>query len=91
MSQADTRNAQRLRRCAEPHASCFVTAVPSDEDGKDTIMRPRNFRMAVRYRLGVNVLKEEIPCPLCEQPINTFGHHASGDLIVHNGPQRDHS
>ena len=34
------------------------------------IMRPRNFRTAVAYRLGVPLLKEEIPCPLCEQPIN---------------------
>ena len=94
VSQADVRNAQRLRRCAQPHASCFVTAVPSDEDGKDTIMRPRNFRMAVRYRLGVNVLKEEIPCPLCKQTITVSGDHAtccakSGDLITRHNSLRN--
>ena len=28
------REAQRLRRCAQPHSAGFITAVPSQEDGK---------------------------------------------------------
>ena len=60
------REAQRLRRCAQPHASCFVTAVPSEEDGRDTILKPQNFRIAVKYRFGVPVLANEIPGPLCK-------------------------
>jgi len=89
IDNADTRGAQRLRR-AQPHACGFITAVPSDDDGKDTILPPRNFRIAVAYRLGVTVINKEIPCPLCTQLINTFGDHAtcctkSGDLIIrHN-------
>ena len=55
VDQADTRGAQRLRRAAQPHACGFITAVPSDEDGKDTLLRPRIFRTAVAYRLGVPV------------------------------------
>ena len=58
--RANDREAQRLRRCAQPHASGFVTAVPSEEDGRDTILKPRNFRIAVAYRLGVPVLSEGI-------------------------------
>ena len=87
---ADTRGAQRLRRAAQPHACGFITAVPSDEDGKDCLLRPRNFQIAVAYRLGIPVLDKEIACPLCMQPINIFGDHAtcctkSGDLIIrHN-------
>src|SRR5690348_14630980 len=50
------REAQRLRRCAQPHASGFITALPSEEDGRDTILKPRNFRIAVAYRLGVPVI-----------------------------------
>ena len=90
VDSSDARGAQRLRRAAQPHACGFITAVPSDEDGKDTLLRPRNFRIAVAYRLGMKVLDEEIPCPLCKQIINTFGDHATcctkqGDLIVwHN-------
>ena len=47
VDQADTRGAQRLRRAAQPHACGFITAVPSDEDGKDALLRPRIFRTAV--------------------------------------------
>src|SRR6185437_6259406 len=59
------REKQRLLRVAQPHAGAFVTAVPSDVDGFHTILRPRNFRVAVAYRLGVAVLPSELPCPLC--------------------------
>jgi len=88
------REAQRLRRCAQPHASGFITAVPSQEDGKECILKPRNFQVAVAYRLGVRVLKEEISCPLCEQPVDTFGDHAtcctkSGDRIIRHNALRN--
>jgi len=51
------------------------------------LLRPRNFQIAVAYRLGVPVLDHEIPCPLCKQPINIFGDHATccakkGDVII---------
>ena len=71
------REAQRLRRCAQPHANGFITTVPSEEDGRDTLLKPRVFRTAVAYRLGVPVLDKEIPCPLCKQTINIFGDHAT--------------
>ena len=91
---ADTRGAQRLRRAAQPHACGFITAVPSDEDGKDCLLRPRNFQIAVAYRLGIPVLDKEIACPLCMQPIDIFGDHAtcctkSGDLIIRHNSLRN--
>jgi hypothetical protein len=94
VDNSDERGAQRLRRAAQPHACGFITAVPSDEDGKDTLLRPRNFRIAVAYRLGMYVLDEEIPCPLCQQTINKFGDHAtcctkSGDLIIRHNSLRN--
>jgi len=87
VSQADTRGAQ-------PHACGFLTAVPSDEDGKDTVMRPRNFRVAIAYRLGVPLLNAEISCPMCTQIIDINGDHAtccakSGDLIVRHNTLRN--
>ena len=39
VENSDARGAQRLRRAAQPHACGFITAVPSDEDGKDTLLR----------------------------------------------------
>jgi hypothetical protein len=88
------REAQRLRRVAQPHAGSFITAVPSEEDGNDTILRPRNFRIAVAYRLGVPVLAESISCPMCKQTIDKSGDHAtccthSGDLIVRHNAVRN--
>ena len=94
VDQADTRGAQRLRRAAQPHACGFITAVPSDEDGKDTLLRPRIFRTAVAYRLGVPVVDQEIPCPLCKQPINVFGDHATccakkRDIVIRHNALRN--
>ena len=88
------REAQRLRRCARPHASGFITAVPSQEDGRECILKPRNFEVAVAYRLGVPVMKEEVSCPLCEQTIDVFGDHAaccakSYDRIVRHNSLRN--
>ena len=71
------RDARRLLRCAQPHASGFVTAVPSKEDGDEAIMSPHHFRTAVLYRLGIPLLTDEIPCPLCTQPIYPNGDHAT--------------
>ena len=93
-SALDERGKQRLLRVAQPHAGGFVTAVPSEEDGKDTILRPRVFRTAIKYRLGVPVLSNEILCPLCTQTITVYGDHAtccakSGDLITRHNTLRN--
>ena len=77
IDQSDARGAQRLRRAAQPHACGFVTAVPSDEDGKDTLLRPRQFQIAIAYRLGIYVVDKEISCSLCKQIIDKFGDHAT--------------
>jgi hypothetical protein len=88
------REAQRLMRVAQPHAGGFVTAVPSEDDGNDTVLRPRTFRTAIAYRLGVPVLNEKISCPMCMQTIDRLGDHAtcctkSGDLIVRHNSIRN--
>ncbi len=58
------------------------------------MLHPRNFQIAVAYRLGVPVLNGEIACPLCMQPINKFGDHAtcctkSGDMIIRHNSMRN--
>ena len=94
VDQSDTRGVQRLTRVAQPHACGFITAVPSVEDGYETLLRPNIFRTAVAYRLGVPLLKDEIPCPLCKQTINIFGDHAtccanSGDRTTRHNSIRN--
>ena len=56
-SAPDEREKQRLLRVARPHAGSFVTAVPSEEDGQDCLLKPRLYRIAVAYRLGLPVLQ----------------------------------
>ena len=93
-SAPDEREKQRLLRVAQPHAGSFITAVPSNEDGSDTILGPRIFRTAVLYRLGLPVLNQQKPCPLCMQPINVYGDHATccarkGDIVFRHNAVRD--
>ena len=88
------REKQRLRRVAQRHACGYITAVPSDEDGKDTLLRPRLFRISVAYRLGIPVINEDTPCPLCQQPINVYGDHSvcctkEGDVIIRHNSLRN--
>ena len=84
---SDQRERQRLRRLTEPHAGSWITAVPSNEDGYDTVMAPKLFRVAVAYRLGIQVVPLGISCPRCMQTVDIMGDHASccsrgGDLTV---------
>jgi hypothetical protein len=93
-SAPDDREKQRLLRVARPHAGSFVTAVPSEEDGQDCLLKPRLYRTAVAYRLGLPVLNNEIPCPLCMQPINIYGDHAiccakNGDIVIRHNSLRN--
>ena len=76
-SAPNEREAQRLRRLAKPRAGAFVTAVPSEDDGPQAVMRPRVFRVAIAYRLGAPLLPTEIPCPTCMQIFDILGDHAS--------------
>jgi hypothetical protein len=71
------RERQRLNRLKCEHAGAWVCAVPSSLDGNDTVMRPRNFQVAVSMRLGLPVLDEEKSCSLCMQIIDVFGDHAA--------------
>ena len=88
------RERRRLLLVTEPHAGAFVTAVPSTEDGTDTVMRPQVFRTAVAYRLGVPVVPSGVLCPLCMHTVDPLGDHAAcctknGDLIVRHNRVRN--
>ena len=92
VDQADTRGAQRLRRAASPHACGFITAVPSDEDGKQLCYALESFKPP--SLTASEFLDQEIPCPLCKQPINVFGDHATccakkGDMVIRHNALRN--
>jgi len=74
---ASQRERQRLGRLQCEHSGAWICAVPSTLDGNDTVMRPRNFQVAVSMRLGLPVLLEEKSCSLCMQIIDVYGDHAA--------------
>jgi hypothetical protein len=71
------RERQRLRRLTCDHAGAWISAVPSVTDGQDTVMKPRNFQVSAKVRLGVPVLKQEVICSLCKQTVDVLGDHAA--------------
>jgi hypothetical protein len=76
ITESNPREAQRLRRLDSPHANAWLTALPSTTDGKDTVMTPLAFRIAVFRLLGLPVLPSPVACPLCQQTIDLLGDHA---------------
>jgi len=74
ITQSNERDAQRLRRLDSAHANAWITALPSTVDGKDTVMNPISFRLAVCRLLGLPVFPSPVPCPLCQQTMDRRRH-----------------
>ena len=93
-SAACLRESRRIDRLSSPHACSWVTALPSSNDGSDTIMEPKVFRTSVRRLLGLPVFPSPVSCPLCMQTMDVYGDHAvccsgAGDLIVRHNRVRN--
>jgi len=91
---ATQRERQRLKRLDAKHANSWITAFPSALDGRDTIMEPKVFRVAVARLLGLPLLKESLSCPLCMQIMDIYGDHALcckkiGDTITRHNKLRN--
>jgi len=87
---ANPRERQRLNRLQCEHSGAWISAVPSNHDGNDTIMRPRNFQVAIAMRLGLPVLDVERSCSLCMQTIDVFGDHAACCSVSSDRIHRHH-
>lgn len=93
LDKADKREKQRLSRLKCEHANAWVTALPSETDGKDTILPPPVFIAATCRLLGLPVMKSN-PCPQCEQKMDSLGDHAiccrkTGDTITRHNRLRN--
>jgi hypothetical protein len=84
------RDRQRLNRLKCEHSGAWISAVPSTHDGNDTVLRPRNFQVAIAMRLGLPVLDEEKRCSLCTQTIDVFGDHAACCSVSSDRIHRHH-
>ena len=72
----DQRGKARLNSLAMMRAGDWLNTVPVRALGLH--LRPREFIVAAKYRLGVRVYHESGPCPACGEDSDTFGDHAVG-------------
>ena len=79
----------RLRSLLLPFAGAWLSAPPSRALGFR--LRPREFRLLVRYRLGLPMADAARPCPMCPDTLDQRGLHAAscknypGITARHNG------
>ena len=83
----------RLASLGLPRAGCWLNATPIPPLGLR--LRPSEFVMASRVRLGCPVYELEGPCPLCLQPSDRYGDHAlrcgtGGERITRHNTLRIH-
>lgn len=93
LKKADKREKQRLSRLTCEHANAWVTALPSETDGKDTVLPPEVFIAATGRLLGLPVMKST-SCPQCEHNMDSLGDHAiccrkTGDTITRHNRLRN--
>eukprot|EP00731_Ephydatia_muelleri_P034389 Em0057g21a len=88
LSSASLVNKARMLSVSPPHASSWITAIPSTS--LKLHLDSAEYQMAIRWWLGLNT-SEASPCPFCpELVLDPLGHHAAscrhgGDVVTrHN-------
>ena len=87
------REVARLNSLGLPRAGAWLNSPPIPALGLH--LRPTEFTMAVKLRLGCKVYGKEGPCPACLKPSDTYGDHALccgswGERITRHNHLRDH-
>ena len=87
------REIARLASLSLPQAGAWLFATPIPALGLH--LRPSEFTMAARYRLGCDVFESDGPCPACLQYSDSMGDHAlccghGGERITRHNNLRDH-
>lgn len=75
-----------------PHAGDWLTVLPSNNLGLHLL--DSEFRLCLRYWLGVPLASDFFPCPICSRPADPSGDHAlacggNGDRSVRHNALRD--
>jgi hypothetical protein len=88
----DVREIARLTSLGLPHAGDWLNVLPSPTLGLH--MRPAEFVVSVKYRLGVPVFSTAGQCPACSRHSDALGDHAiscgyQGERIARHDSLRD--
>ncbi|KAL5478144.1 hypothetical protein EMCRGX_G025033 [Ephydatia muelleri] len=93
LQQSSVADKARLLSVSSPHASAWLSVVPSP--GLGLSLDPNEHQMAIKWWLGLNISPGSPPCALCpEHPLDPLGHHAvtckrGGDAISRHNKLRD--
>ena len=93
LSESSTADKARLLSVSSPHASSWLSAIPSPSLG--LILDPNEHQMAIKWWLGLDTSPGSPPCALCsEHALDPLGHHAltckrGGDAVSRHNMLRD--
>ena len=93
VEDGDAEEMARLKSLTLPHAGDWLNVVPSTALGLH--LRPQEFVMVARYRLGLPLYTKDGPCPACHRLSDRQGNHAmccgsGGERIARHNHLRDH-
>ena len=77
-----------LQSVRQQGTGAFLNVVPSPTLG--LYIPPREFTLAIKYRLGLPVYPNPGPCPLCQKDSDIYGDHAISACIVSGDRTRRH-
>ena len=93
LSESSTADKARLLSVSSPHASSWLSVIPSP--GLGLSLDPNEHQMAIKWWLGLDTSPGSPPCALCpEHPLDPLGHHAltckrGGDTVSRLNKLRD--
>ena len=92
VGEEDTREKARLASLSLPHAGDWLNCAPIKSLGLH--LRPAEFVLALKYRLGLAIYDAEGPCPACLRLSDVMGDHAlccgtGGERISRHNALRD--
>ena len=90
---ASMREVARLKSLGLPYSGAWLLTPPIAAPGLH--LKPSEFTLASRYRLGIDVYQTSGPCPACLQMSDSKGDHALccghyGERITRHNQIRDH-
>ena len=91
VGEDEVREKARLGSLSLPHSGDWLNCAPLKALGLH--LRPAEFVLAAKYRLGLPIFDQEGPCPACLRNSDVFGDHAlccgvGGERISrHNAPR----
>ena len=92
LQEGEVRERARLASVSLPHAGDWLVVAPLAALGLH--LRPAEFVLVVKYRLGLAVFDQAGPCPACLRPSDVLGDHAmccgtGGERIARHNHLRD--